>query len=66
MKEILDRELTRPAKRQEDAARALSEMEAHDTSQLKEVERRRADFAAGKERYATDQEVAALWKKCGL
>jgi hypothetical protein len=34
--------------------------------QVHEVERRRADFAAGRERYATDEEMAALWKKCGL
>jgi hypothetical protein len=34
--------------------------------QVNEVARRRADFAAGRERYATDEEMAALWKKCGL
>jgi hypothetical protein len=34
--------------------------------QVIEIERRRADFAAGRERYATDEEMAALWKKCGL
>jgi hypothetical protein len=33
---------------------------------VKEVERRRTDFLSGKERYATDEEMAALWKKCGL
>ncbi len=73
VKEILDRVLTWPPKRQEDAARVLTEMEKQDASpyhltdeQVEEVERRRADFAAGKERYATDDEMAALWKKCGL
>jgi hypothetical protein len=73
VKEILDRVLTWPPKRQEDAARVLSEMEEQDTSpyhvtgeQAEEVERRRADFANGKERYATDEELAALWQKCGL
>ena len=73
VREILDRVLTWPAKRQEDAARILSEMEAQDTTghhlsdqQVKEVERRRADFSGGKERCATDEEMAALWKKCGL
>jgi hypothetical protein len=35
-------------------------------AQAKEVERRRAAFAAGAERYATDEEMAALWKKLGL
>jgi hypothetical protein len=34
--------------------------------QVEEIARRRADFAAGRERYATDEEIAALWKKCGL
>jgi hypothetical protein len=73
VKEILDRVLTWPPKRQEDAARMLSAMEEQDASpyrltdeQVLEIERRRADFAAGRERYATDEEMAALWKKCGL
>ena len=73
VREILDRVLTWPPKRQEDAARILREMEAQDASpyrltdqQVEEVERRRADFLKGKEDYATDEEMAALWKKCGL
>jgi len=51
----------------------LSEMEEQDASryrltdeQVEEIGRRRADFAAGRERYATDEEMAALWKRCGL
>jgi hypothetical protein len=73
VKEILDRVLTWPPKRQEDAARMLSAMEEQDANsyrltdeQVAEIDRRRADFAAGRERYATDEEMAALWKKCGL
>jgi hypothetical protein len=73
VKELLDRVLTWPPERQEDAARILAEMERQDTSpyrltdeQAEEVRRRRQDFAAGRERYATDDEVAALWKKTGL
>jgi hypothetical protein len=73
VKEILDRVLTWPPKRQEDAARILREMEEQDASpyrltieQVEEVERRRAAFAAGEEHYASDEEMAALWKKCGL
>jgi hypothetical protein len=73
VKQILDRVLTWPPERQEDAARVLMEMEEQDASpyhltdeQVAEVERRRADFAAGRERYATDEEIAALWQQCGL
>jgi hypothetical protein len=73
VKEILDRVLTWPPERQEDAARILTKMEAqHITSlglsdgQVREIELRRADFAAGRERYASDEELAALWKMCGL
>jgi hypothetical protein len=50
VKEILDRVLTWPPQRQEDAVRVLSEMEKQDASsyrlteeQLKEIERRLAD-----------------------
>ena len=73
VKQILDRVMTWSPERQEDAARVLSEMEKHDESpyrladeQVQEVERRRAAFAAGGERNATDEEMAAFWKKCGL
>ena len=73
VKEILDRVLTWPPRRQEDAARVLSEMEAQDASpyhltdeQVEELRLRRQDFRAGTERNATDEETAALWKKCGL
>ena len=73
VKEILDRVLTWPPKRQEDAARVLSEMEEQDASpyylteeQVEEVKPRRQDFREGTERNATDEELAALWKKCGL
>jgi hypothetical protein len=72
VKEILDRVLTWPSKRQEDAARLLTEMEQQDASaycltdgQVEEVRQRRLDFREGRERNATDEEIAALWKKCG-
>jgi hypothetical protein len=73
VKEILDRVLTWPPERQEDAVRVLSDMEKQDSSpyrltdeQVKEIERRRAAFTSGSERNATDEEMAAFWKKCGL
>jgi hypothetical protein len=73
VKQILDRVLTWPPRRQEDAVRVLNDMEKQDASpydlseqQVLEIERRRADFTNGNERYATDEEMAALWEKCGL
>jgi hypothetical protein len=73
LKQILDRVLTWPPERQQDAARVLTTMEEQDTApyrssdeQVREVERRRVDFAKGKERFASDEELAALWRKCGL
>ena len=73
VREILDRVLTWPPKRQQDAVQVLAAMERQDASpyrltdeQADEVERRRADFAAGRERYATDEEMAELWRKCRL
>ena len=73
VKEILDRVLTWPPQRQEAAVRVLGEIEAQDASayrltdeQVQEVDRRRASFASGRERFATDEEMTALWKKCGL
>jgi hypothetical protein len=73
VKEILDRVLTWPPQRQEDGARVLREMEQQDAStyrltdeQVEEVKRRQANFRSGDERYATDEKLAALWRKCGL
>jgi hypothetical protein len=73
VKKVLDRVLTWPPERQEDAARVLTAMEeqyaapyALDDEQVEEVRRRQRDFQEGRERYATDEEMAALWKKCGL
>jgi hypothetical protein len=73
IKEVLDRVLTWPTDRQEDAARVLVEMEEFDASdyrlsddQVSEVERRVSDFATGYETYATEEEMTALWRKSGL
>jgi hypothetical protein len=73
LKEILDRVLTWTPERQEDAARILNAIEEQDSAryglsdeQIEEVRRRQDAFLHGQERYATDEEVAALWAKCGL
>jgi len=73
LKAVLDRVLTWPPERQDDAARVLTAMEEQNASpyhlakeQVEEVLRRQQDFKEGRERYATDEEMAALWKKCGL
>jgi ABC-type histidine transport system ATPase subunit len=34
--------------------------------QIEEVKRIQQDMREGKTRFATDEEMAALWKKCGL
>jgi hypothetical protein len=34
--------------------------------QVEEVKRRQAELRSGKGRFATDVEMEALWKKCGL
>jgi hypothetical protein len=34
--------------------------------QVEEIRRRQQEFREGKTRYSTDDEMAALWKKCGL
>jgi len=34
--------------------------------QVADVDRIRADLRSGRTRLATDEEIAALWKKCGL
>jgi len=37
-----------------------------DEEQVNEVLKRQQDFREDRERYATDEEMAALWRKCGL
>ena len=68
---ILDRVRAWPEKRQEDLARIALELEAQDASwhslsdeQVEEVRRIRREVRAGK--IATDEEMAQLWKQCGL
>jgi putative addiction module component (TIGR02574 family) len=46
---------------------ANSEVSYHLTDeQAEEVKRRQQALREGKSRFATDEEMATLWKKCGL
>ena len=73
LKEVIGRVQTWPEERQEDAAQLLLEMERQDASsyrltdeQAQEVARIQRDIREGKGTFATDEEMAALWKSCGL
>ncbi|MFG3596457.1 hypothetical protein [Bradyrhizobium sp. RDI18] len=62
-----------PKERQEDAAEVLLEMERQDASryrltdaQAEEVARIQRDIREGRGKLATDEQMAALWKSCGL
>ena len=73
LKEVIERVQGWPEERQEDAAQVLLEMEQQDASryrltdaQAREVERIQRDIREGRGTFATDEEMAALWKLCGL
>ena len=73
LEELIERVRHWSARRQEDAAEILLEMERQDTSghrltdaQVREVARIQRDVRDGKATFATDEEMAALWKSCGL
>ena len=70
---VLERVRQWPKERQQDAAEVLLEIERQDTSryrltdaQAKEVARIQRDIREGRGAFATDEEMAALWKSCGL
>jgi hypothetical protein len=70
---LLERVRQWPKERQEDAAEVLLEIERQDESryrltdaQVKEVVRIQRDIREGRASFATDEEMAALWKSCGL
>jgi hypothetical protein len=73
LKDVIERVQNWPVERQADAAQVLLEMEQQDASryrltdaQAQEVARIRRDIREGKGTLATDEEMAALWKSCGL
>jgi hypothetical protein len=73
LEDLIERVRHWPKERQEDAAEVLLEMERQDTSryrltdaQAKEVARIQRDIRDGRGTFATDEQMAALWKSCGL
>jgi len=73
LEDLMERVRHWPERRQEDAAEVLREMERQDSSgyrltdaQAQEVARIQRDIRDGKGKFATDEQMAALWKSCGL
>jgi hypothetical protein len=73
LEELIERVRHWPKERQEDAAEVLPEMERQDASgyrltdaQAQEVARIQRDIREGRGTFATDEQMAALWKSCGL
>lgn len=71
--DLMERVRRWPRQRQEDAAEVLLEMERQDASryrltdaQAQEVARIQRDVREGKATFATDEQMTALWKSCGL
>jgi hypothetical protein len=73
IEDLMERVRHWPERRQQDAAEVLLEMERQDTNgyrltnaQAEEVARIQRDIREGKGQFATDEQMAALWKSCGL
>jgi hypothetical protein len=73
IEELIERVRQWPKKRQEDAAEVLLEMERQDASryrltdaQAQGITRSQRDIREGRAALATDEQMAALWKSCGL
>ena len=73
LEELIERVRHWPKERQQDAAEVLLEMERQDTSgyrltgaQAREVVRIQQSIREGRGTLATDEQMAALWKSCGL
>jgi uncharacterized protein YjiS (DUF1127 family) len=70
---VIERVRHWPKQRQEDAAEILLEMERQDSSdygltdaQAEQVAAIQRDIRAGRGSFATDEQMAGLWKSCGL
>jgi hypothetical protein len=73
LEKLIERVRHWPERRREDAAEVLLEMERQDASvyrlsdaQAEEVARIQRDVREGRGKFATDEQMAALWKSWGL
>jgi uncharacterized protein YigA (DUF484 family) len=73
IEDVIERVRHWPKERQQDAADMLLEMERQDESgyqltdaQAEEIARIQRAFREGRGTLATDEEMVALWKSCGL
>jgi uncharacterized protein YigA (DUF484 family) len=73
LEDLMERVRHWPKERQQDAAEVLLEMERQDASryrltdsQVREVVRIQGSIRDGKGTFATDEQIAELWKSCGL
>ena len=72
LRDVIERVQQWPDERQDQAARLLLDLEAQQANsyrltpeQVKEVDDIRKRLRDGTMSFATDEEMAALWKKCG-
>jgi len=73
LQDVIERVRQWPDERQDEAAELLLDLEAQQTSryrltpeQVREVQRIQKKVRDGTATFATDEQMAAFWKKCGL
>ncbi|MES2193574.1 MAG: hypothetical protein V4517_04095 [Pseudomonadota bacterium] len=73
LEQLMERVRHWPKERQQDAAEILLEMERQNANnyrltdaQAQEVERVQLEIREGRATFASDEQMAALWKSCGL
>ncbi|HET7850024.1 MAG TPA: hypothetical protein VFL51_13270 [Pseudolabrys sp.] len=73
LQDVIERMRHWPEERQDEAAHVLLDLEAQQASrvrlsaeQVREVERIQRSVREGAAVFATDEQMAAFWKKCGL
>jgi hypothetical protein len=73
LQDVIERVRKWPEDRQDDAARLLLDLEAQQNNayrltpaQIEEVIKIRGELREEPAQFASDEEMAALWKKCGL